>query len=826
MELLAPVGSTEALKAAVENGANAVYLGGKMFSARSSANNFSLTELENAVDYAHLREVKIYVAVNILLGNQEISEFLEYVECLAKIGVDAVIVQDLGVLKLIQEYFPALPVHASTQMTVHNLEGVKFLEKLGVKRVVLSREISCQEIAQIRKQTNVELEVFVHGALCVSYSGQCLLSSMIGGRSGNRGKCAQPCRLPYQLWDEKEQVAQDAGSYLLSPRDLKLISYLPELKKAGVHSLKIEGRMKKPEYVATVVRNYRQALDRLAVEYQNFLVHPEEEKELAQIFNRDFTEQYFTGQTNQYLMSYRRPNNRGLYIGRIEKYQAGIATIKLEDNLSKGDGIEVWVSQGGRVGKAVDRLKVEGEEREEAYAGEKAVLKLEGKIKAGDRVFKTADEKLNRLARESFHSPAPLRKFPLSITVQAKMGESLKVTVRNGKGLIGQGETTFKAEKAQKRPLTKDFLWEHLSKLGNTIFFLEDLHLELDENLMVPVSEINKARRQAIEQLEEKIKEKNRKTFRTEKPFLNHLLINPVKQKKKAILAVTASDNKDLQAAISGGAERIYFSGEFARNKLTLDIWKEAYLLCQEKRVELYLATPRIVKNAFLPEWKKFFSQLQDYPPAGILVANMGLLNILQEKFSYPLALDYSFNIFNNSALAFWQDELGECLAGVTLSPELTLKQLENMGRAGVKQEAIIESYLPLMVMEHCPLANLLGKEGKKNCPAFCRKSNYWLKDRMGVKFALKSNAYCQQYLLNSVPLSLLENLQEINSLGLDSLRIESQGQENLALVVKLYRQALDLVWQGKNPMDNDLVENFWREKRKDFTKGHYFRGV
>lgn len=839
VELLAPAGSQESLRAAVENGADAIYLGGEMFSARSSANNFSLDQLKEALDYAHLRGVKIYVAVNTLVANAELKQLAAYLQSLVKIGVDAVIVQDLGVMQLIRKFFPELPIHISTQMTVHNLETVKYLEKLGVKRIVLSRELSLSEMSFIKANTSVELEVFVHGALCVSYSGQCLMSSMIGGRSGNRGRCAQPCRLPYQLVDNKDQVLSDEkeiGSYLLSPRDLKLINYLPELWQAGINSLKIEGRMKKPEYVATVVKIYRQALDRVMINPQNFTVTPEEEKNLAQIFNRDFTSQYLHGQTGQELMSYRRPNNRGVYIGRIEKYQAkeGLAYLKLEDDLAKGDGIEIWVSQGGRVGKVVEGILVGGKKREEAYPGEVAALKIEGKIHSGDRVFKTANEKLNWEARQSFNSPAPLRKFPLRMKVTGSLGEPLTIEVTNDGGLSGRGQTAFRAEKALKRPLTREFLFEHLGKLGNTIFSLTDLELNLAGELMVPVSEINQARRTAIENLEEKIKRNRRRgDFQGEKSLADFFQSQTTDRKKKGkrqkpLLTLSVAHWEGLKAGVDQGADRICLGGEYlgARKIIDLELWQKAYEYCQEHKKELYLAAPRIIKNGEFEGWHKLFNQLEKAPPTGILVGNLGLLNILQGN--YPLVIDYSFNIFNNLALDFLQENVQGPLIGATLSPELTLKQLEELTERNedLPLEILVEGKLPLMVMEHCPLCNLLGSGDKDRCGRFCQGKEYFLRDRLGMKFPLKTNPYCRTYLLNSVPLSFLENLEELKKLRISAIRIEGQGDKDVSQMVKLYRRAVDLCWDNNAYLTDSLIREFTQQPKREFTKGHYFRGV
>ena len=312
IELLAPAGNFDALKAAVNAGADAVYLAGENFGARAYAQNFSRENLIDAVKFAHLRGVKIHVTANTILADDELENFADYIKFLRKIHVDAILVQDLGAAKIIQEIAPEIPLHASTQMTIHNLEGVNFLAKIGFSRVVLSRELSLAEIEKIAKNSSIETEIFIHGALCICYSGQCLMSSMIGGRSGNRGRCAQPCRLPYKLVDaDGKNFLENVGEYLLSPKDLNTLEILPQILQTGVDSLKIEGRMKRPEYVATVVKIYRDALDKKSLQDASY--------KLQAIFNRDFTTAHLDGNPRRNLISDKRPNNRGVLVGRVTK---------------------------------------------------------------------------------------------------------------------------------------------------------------------------------------------------------------------------------------------------------------------------------------------------------------------------------------------------------------------------------------------------------------------------------------------------------------------------------------------------------------------------
>ncbi|MDF2523853.1 MAG: peptidase, partial [Clostridiales bacterium] len=366
IELLAPAGDWDAFIAAVESGADAVYLGGKLFNARQFAGNFDNEHLKKALDYAHVRGINIYLTLNTLLTDSEIKQAVDYVEEAYLMGIDGVIVQDLGFAGFLRKYIPQLDLHASTQMTVYNPEGVKVLEQLGFKRVVLARELTIEEINRIVKNTSIEVEVFNHGALCVSYSGQCLMSSMIGGRSGNRGKCAQPCRLPYQLLQNGKVVENKSGRYLLSTKDICSLNELDKLINTGIRSLKIEGRMKNPEYVATVVKTYRKYLDMLQdrnVDNSKYKVEKQDMRDITQIFNRGgFTTGYLNGKPGKDLMSYEKPKNWGVLLGEVISYDnySKLVTIKLSEDIAIGDGMEIWNEDEESPGTIVTEIKVNG----------------------------------------------------------------------------------------------------------------------------------------------------------------------------------------------------------------------------------------------------------------------------------------------------------------------------------------------------------------------------------------------------------------------------------------------------------------------------------
>ncbi len=841
-ELLAPAGSWEALVAAVQNGADAVYLGGKMFNARQSASNFDHDEMARAVEYAHVRGVKIYVTVNILLADHELEEALRFLHFLHNTGVDGVILQDLGLARLVREVLPELPVHASTQMTVHNLEGVKGMLEAGFKRVVLAREMDLQEIARIKQETGADLEAFIHGALCVCYSGQCLMSSLIGGRSGNRGKCAQPCRLPYQLVDQggKNRVdPSEVGEYLLSPRDINTSAYIPQLMAAGIHSFKIEGRMKRPEYVATVIRTYRSLIDRALQDSGAYTVQEEESRNLAQIFNRDFSPGYFFGNPGKDLMSYKRPNNRGVRLGRVKGYnrQDKRVEILLEEPLRLGDGIEVWVTEGGRSGIEVNSIFIKGQPVEFAPAGALVGLPIPGKIKPGDRVFKTHDAQLMERARETFTSPRETRKIPLEFFVRARVNEPLYMQVKDDRGLAAEAYSGEVGQEALKRPLTREFLQEQLNRLGNTPFELARLKVELEGKVMLPMREINELRRQVLLALEQKRLSGTRPP-RVGQSTLNRRLKTALAQLEKPAatwpeksLAVSVTDLASLKAAVRSGADIVYFGGESFRSKGPVgeqDIHDGAEF-CRRHKASLVLSSPRILHDAEFESFTRMLERLRDLPLAGILVGNLGLLNRIGNYSDKPVIGDFSLNIFNSASLLYLQEK---GVTRATLSPELSLKQIQEMGeRAILPLEAVVQGTLPLMNTRYCPVGSILGgmAPGKK-CGGPCKDQKFGLKDRMGLIFPLEVDQFCRMHLFNAKELCVIEEVPSLLKAGVTVLRIEARREDPhyVARTVGHYRQALDRFLQGdwNEQRDREAKQDLAEQSPAGLTKGHYFRGV
>ena len=825
VELLAPAGSREALTAAVESGADAVYLAGNRFGARAYADNFDEDGLREAIGFAHLRHVAVHVTVNTAAADSELRSLAEYLRFLYEAGADAILVQDLGVARLARKIVPELPLHASTQMTVHNYEGVKALEELGFSRVVLSRELSLKEIRQICSKAKAEIEVFMHGALCVCYSGQCLMSSMIGGRSGNRGRCAQPCRLPYTLVDSsgRNVLEGKAGEYLLSPRDLNTLDLIPELLEAGVSSLKIEGRMKRPEYVAVVVNTYRNAID----SYERdgvYQVSQESRRNLAQIFNRDFTTAYLEKAQGSAMMSDRRPNNRGLLLGRVTGFnrEKRIVTVKLSEQLNIGDQVDFWVKVGGRVAATIGELwDNRGNPISEGLPQQEVCFSIPSPVRIHDRVFKVFDSRLMDKAKSFFASGAPVRRIPVKAEVRARLGEPLHINIRDKDGYEAEAETEFIAEAAKKHPLTEDTVKKQISRLGTSIFSLEECRIELQENLMVPVSEINDARRRAVEALE---KQRLEQYSRSPAP---HVELPSSKSHKldtsPAELTAAVDSIPMLETAISAGVDGILFGGEsYHHEMLTVQHYQRAVELARDAGKRIYFNTPRIVRGAEQKQLEKLFEAAVGLRPDGIYVHNIGTLRLAKESMDIPVYTDYSLISYNEMTLEFLAEQ---GIAGATLSPELTWQQVTELAaESPISLECIVHGRLELMVSSYCVTGSFLGNVGEGACSRPCGRGSYSLRDRKQVDFPLVMDQFCRMHVLNSKVLSMLPYGADFGRAGIRRIRIEGRAMEadELSRVIRAYQEIKEAPPGAvENPM-----EDLRHIEGKDITRGHYFRGV
>ena len=493
-ELLAPAGSMESLKAAIAAGCDAVYLSGKMYGARAFANNFDNDELESAIKLCHLYGIKVYITVNTLIYEDEVELFLEYIEFIHKINVDAVIMQDLGMIDLVRKMFPNLEIQASTQAHVHNLEGTKFMEQLGLARVVLARETPIELIEEIKKNTNIELEIFVHGALCLSYSGQCLMSSLIGGRSGNRGSCAQCCRQPYDLIKNNKKINKD--KYLLSTKDLNTLYNIDKLIDIGIDSLKIEGRMKRPEYVYLIVSLYRKAIDSY-IKKGRIDIKDEDIKEIKKIFNRQFTKGFIFHEDNNNFTNSYRPNHMGIDIGKVITYKNNKVTIKLSDELNIGDGIRIL---GNDVGLTITNIFKNGKKVISAIKGDIVTIPIKEKVFNDSKVVKTTDikqlNKINELIQIG-------RRINVDISIKLKENKPIQLSVNDGVNtVIVESEQII--EKALKQPSSKEDILKQINKLGNTIYLVSNINIDYENNLFVPVKVLNELRRKVFNELDNK----------------------------------------------------------------------------------------------------------------------------------------------------------------------------------------------------------------------------------------------------------------------------------------------------------------------------------
>lgn len=810
-ELLAPAGDMLSLKAAVENGADAVYLGVKKLSARAYASNFSVDELEQAIDYAHLRGVRVYVTVNTLIKDAEFAEAAETLQTIAAYGADAVIVQDIGLLSFLREFLPELSVHASTQMTVHNTESVRLLEGMGVKRIVLARELSLGAIRSIRNRTQTELEIFIHGALCICYSGQCLFSSMVGGRSGNRGYCAQPCRKQYVLKKNGEEV-NVKGNFLLSPKDLNTAEILPQIIEAGVSSLKIEGRMKRPEYVAGVVNIYRSLLDRYATDPAGYFVSEDESRTLEQLFNRGFTHAYLSGDPRLELMDHDVPYNRGVLVGTTVSGRSGrgYVSLKLSGPLNIGDGI--GFSYKG-MGENVTNMFYKGKSITSAGKGMVVDLFLSNPISAGTQVYRTSDISLFRSMERSFNSQKPARRVSVRIELTAVKGKNLKICLEDSDNNIVKVISGYIVQASQKNPTTEINIKKQLLKLGNTVFYPASLEVRSDLDIFVPVKELNNLRNSAVQEMEKVRIKKWKRTFK------NFTLSSPPycgEKTGKPLLSVSVNTLDNLLCAADEGADLIYFGDENFRSytKATL---KEAYDIAVVAGCRIYLTTPSIVWDKELDELNSLIQEALKIGFCGVLVGNLGVLREVQQL-GHNFIIDHNLNVFNNRSVLFYHRAGAEA---VSLSPELTLEQVSSLGTYGTV-ECMVHGNPKLMVIENCIVGSLLGGENDTCCIP-CRDGKFLIKDEKGFEFPLLMDEHCRTHIFNSRELCLLDDISSFIKAGVFRFRIEARymDTQKVRLVVASYKNRIH-----QSISEQRTSHLSCRDISDRYTKGHYFRGV
>jgi putative protease len=794
LELLAPAGSPDALRAAVRNGADAVYLGTTEFNARRGAENFRLDTLAEACRFAHLRAAKVYLTANVVVLQDEMRSALDMVASAWEAGVDAVIVQDLGMMQCIHRSMPEVRVHASTQIDAHNAATIDVLEQLGVSRVTLAREVSVEEIARLVASAGVELESFVHGSLCFCHSGQCLMSSLIGGRSANRGQCAQPCRLPYDLVGPDGTVAEVPGRYLLSPRDLCGIELLPQLASSGVSALKIEGRMKSPEYVATVVSAYRAAIDRVMSDGEGFSVRPAESDMLEEAFNRGFTQGYLADIRDDRMMSYTRPNNRGVPIGRVTETRPGRATVLLERALESGDTIEFWTAAGRFAQPAGELVLVEGGTGA-APAGTKVSIAVERPVRTGDRVFRVANAALIEAARRSWQSAEERRALPLDVRARVRVGEPLSLTVT----AAGESATVTGpvVETARTHPVTAEEVEEHIGRLGGTPYRMGTVSLRLDTVAGVSFSELHRLRREAIDILD---------GARLRPWSSRHIAVRPAPPRfvsagmraanEPPDLVVTVCRAEDARVCLKAGADRV----------IVADVTSE----CSGPAIGRLL--PRVVHENEFAAVLEAAAQCEGPVVAG----NLGVLGSLGAS-GVAVESDWGLNVVNPWSAAVLA---GLGASRVWASPELDGRQVDALAAASpVPIGVLVGGRTELMVAEHCVLQ--AAGPCSHDCARCGRRDGGWtLLDRKGYSMPVLTDAEGRAHIYNAVPLDLSRSIAELLDTSVAALRLdmESSSADEAAATTKEWRKRLDRAAAGAQLPFTPVVE--------PSTTGHFYRGV
>lgn len=782
-ELLSPVGDFECLKAAVQNGANAVYLGAASFSARAKATNFSENELYEAIKYAKLRNVAVHLALNTLIKNEEFEDAINLAVDAYNHGVDAIIIQDLGLAAYLRKYYPEIPLHGSTQMTVHNLDGVRQLENLGFSRVVLSRELSIEEIKYIRENTNIELEVFIHGALCISYSGQCLLSSMIGGRSGNRGLCAQPCRLPYELIeDENNKILSLDKGYLMSPRDNFGMEYLPELIKMGINSFKIEGRMKTPTYVGVVTKHYRKYIDliltnsSLDIETLKNMIkdnlntkNPEtqlsDKEEITQVFNRGgFSTGHFKPTSNKELIFKDKPNNMGIYVGTISHINEnkGHLKLKLENTLSIGDRISI-----NNESYTISELMIDNRNFETLEKGNIVKIgRMKGKISVGNKVYRIETSKLNKSISPTFKEDKNFKKVKLNGEIILKENTPISLKVWSEEGFYENLESTLTTDvipqQALNKPISKEKIIEQLSKTGNTEFEFNNINVILDNNLFVQMSILNDLRRNVLERLENLILEK----------YTRNLIVSPISlpSVSESNFALVNSNYKSISLLLNILDQNYDYINLKEIDKLYIPLnyfinTKFETLLNNLTSIfNTYIYLPHILKDK-AQQNINFENIISKFKIKGFVVSHISQLESIK-KFNLDLIANFNLNTYNNISI---QNLANNNFSSFTSSVELEKDEINTLNRnANLAQEVIVYGKIPVMTNNYC----YLGKSNKchKDCDRKCEKhSKFYLKDRMDFSFRiLPDNSSTITTIYNSKTLSV-----KYDDIICDSIRID-----------------------------------------------------
>ena len=807
MELLAPAGTMENFMAALESGADAIYLGGKVFNARAHAANFGIDELREAVRLAHILDVSVYVTVNILIGDTELKDLEQYIKDLDSIGVDAIIVQDLAVAEIAKRVAPNIHLHGSTQMTAATLDAVRFYESLGFTRVVLARELSLKEIQHICKHCKAEIEVFVHGALCVCYSGQCLMSSFIGGRSGNRGACAQPCRLPYELLDSKgESVLPKHEAYLLSPKDLNYSEHMNELVAVGVTSFKVEGRMKKVSYVRQVIGTYREILDEASI-------HENQRKALASGFNRGFSTAYLEDTVGRQMMTVVAPNHQGKPIG--ESYtKKGEVYLSLTEPIEQGSLVKILQSNG-----SVTYYTVDDEwtcVSDTLYKGRPAEGLAVGQLYLASTPKNTKSRGLQEFTR----------KYDMSVYLSVSSnGETnyteLTAILDSGLSVIVTNE--YVPAIANKVPTSLEKVTEQLGRLGNTLFRLSYVDIP-DGPYMWPASVLNALRRDAVTALETALITHHVETWQalqvTGDVDYDFKAQHELPYDTCPMVSARVDEIEGVKAAISGGAQKIVFGGDrLSRTPYVLSVYDEVARLCAQSDVICTFATPRVVKDDEVEAYKHTLEAIvQAHPDSISIHVPQALLWLRELGYTGAIEADTGLNIFNTPTLHFWEQLHISC---VNPSQELTLKQITELAKhSHVPIETMIHGYTEMMISEYCAIASFVGTGSKVNCPMPCVKESYSLKDRKGEIFPIRTDPYCRMHIMNSHEMDMRAYVPMLLQKGISILRIDGRHMKP-SYVKDIVSQYVGIA-TGTMEAPPKKIDS----QGESITRGHYFRGI
>lgn len=792
-ELLAPAGDWEAMRAACANGADAVYFGLSQFNARARAHNFTLAELPEVMRFLHERNVKGFVTLNTLIFSDELPEVATFVRGIAEAGVDAVIVQDVGLVRLIREIAPSLPVHASTQMTLTEPRGIAAVASLGIDRVVLARELSVREIRAVTSATDMPVEVFVHGALCVAYSGQCLTSEALGGRSANRGQCAQACRLPYEMIvDGQPRDLGDKG-YLLSPQDLAAYELVGDLIDAGVVSFKIEGRLKGGPYVAASTQTYRQAIDS-SLRGERFQPTRQQELDLAQTFSRGLTPGFLEGNDHQRLVRGRFPKSRGIKLGAVVAVERHGIIVRLAENqpdfAKPGDGVlfDLGMPETREPAGRIWEVRPVGPGLVELRFGEGTVDF--DRVTVGCPVWKTDDPALTRRLQQSYSKDKRAKRRPIDATLSGSCGGAVTLTLRDGE-VIGSADWPGPLEAARNRPTSEADLHDSLSRLGDTPFELRSITSRLPDHILLPKSVLNDLRRRAVTVL-----------LSRERPA--HAVVDPdalatlrpaipvdVPTKRTPALTVLVRNLAQLKAVLVERPALVACDFEDLRK------YQDAVPMAREAGVPIALATLRILK----PGEDGFSSMIVKCQPDAVLIRNLGSIAIFRERLqSARLLGDFSLNV-SNELTADWL--LHQGLESLVPSFDLNWDQFAALLKRfdPSKLVPVVHQHMPMFHMEHCVFAAFLS-QGKDHtdCGRPCDRHRVELRDRVGAEFPVHPDTGCRNTVFNSVPQSAAEYLPKMLAMGVQTVRIDllRERPEEIGPLLAGYRGILTGVDDGK----------------------------